>query len=204
MRTQTGCVAHGRYYLPGQLNDVGVPPHAVPRFGGRCPLFSRSDWCSCRSFFHVAIHYIVALHNSMCYAAHQVARRPPTFLELLRAKHLRASRHLELCLCGFASVSPRSCEPLLKMQWPSVKPCQKKTLLNQNQLPDPFRLRKGKAHLSLACRGCLDGCCFRSRTSNVCLCSFDAAVKAAFSVSVFASRRCLENRVPERWANWNY
>ena len=26
MRTQTGCVAHGRYYLPGQLNDVGVPP----------------------------------------------------------------------------------------------------------------------------------------------------------------------------------
>ena len=119
-------------------------------------------------FFHVAIHYIVALHNSMCYAAHQVARRPPTFLELLRAKHLRASRHLELCLCGFASVSPRSREPLLKMQWPSVKPCQKKTLLNQNQLPDPFRLRKGKAHLSLACRGCLDGCCFRSRTSNVC------------------------------------
>ena len=56
----------------------------------------------------------------------------------------------------------------LKCNDPRSNHAKKKTLLNQNQLPDPFRLRKGKAHLSLACRGCLDGCCFRSRTSNVC------------------------------------
>ena len=38
-KTQTGCVAHGRYCLLARQDDVEVPLHGLPRFGGQCPLF---------------------------------------------------------------------------------------------------------------------------------------------------------------------